>query len=270
MVSELRARDVEAPLGVQSLGADPVLGELADDEQLPLERRGDHAAAGDVDLPQHRHGAAGEPAEARCVHRDVAPAEDALALGLGDLGEDRLAGGARGRIGAAGRPGPPRSSAARGSRSRAGCPPCGRTDPATGGGCPRRRRSADLRRWPRDVTAVPGCRVPARRWPVTSRRAGARRSPARRRRAPAWARTVHASRAGAFVTSRPTGLPQSGKLTAYEKWPTWLKCGRTREPAGSASPGLTPSRRQCSRHLGGRCGLVALEAKAQAPVGVAR
>jgi hypothetical protein len=28
------------------------------------------------------------------------------------------------------------------------------------------------------------------------------------------------------MTSRPTGLPQGGKLTAYGTWLTRLKCGR--------------------------------------------
>ena len=89
---------MEAALGVEAL-ADAVLHPLADDEELALEGRGDHPAPPDVDLAQHRGRAAGEPPELPGIDRHVAPAEDPLALGLGDLGEHPLAGGARGRVG---------------------------------------------------------------------------------------------------------------------------------------------------------------------------
>jgi hypothetical protein len=91
-------RDVEGAAGIEPLGADPVLGQLADHVQGPLVGRRRHPQEPDVELAEHRHDLLGGRPDGAGVDRHVAPAHHPLALG-GDRGlEDALARRARGRV----------------------------------------------------------------------------------------------------------------------------------------------------------------------------
>jgi hypothetical protein len=93
-----QAGDVEVARRIAAGLADAVLGELADHVQRPLVRARRHPAHPDVDLAEHRHHRAGLGADVGGVGRDVAPAQDALALGGDRVLEDLLAGGALGAV----------------------------------------------------------------------------------------------------------------------------------------------------------------------------
>jgi hypothetical protein len=86
---------VELPGRIDAALADAVLDDLANDEQLALERARRQAAPRHVDLPKYRRDFAGGAAGLGFVDRDIAPADEALAFLGDDLRDDGLASGAR-------------------------------------------------------------------------------------------------------------------------------------------------------------------------------